>query len=108
MVRKPKNEIKKVKHPFEKVILYTCLYKLKHQVSFDLNILQKDFKTFYWFKANPFSVAKPWIKSIFSQKNFLHLQYKCEAYYWVLLLELKQLSHAKMNIETTNVSIKSS
>ncbi len=87
--------------PMEAVILYSSLYKLGQQPEFHITLQTKEIEQFYWFKANPFSIAKPWIKHIFSRHNFLHLEYKCFAYNLTLLLELQQLSKQKI-LKTSN------
>lgn len=97
--------INEVKHPMEKVILTSALYKVNCQKEFDIEMHISDFNNFFWFKANPFSISPPIVKKIFSQKKFLHLEYKCEAYYWVLLLELKQISNASLSINNNAIRL---
>jgi len=97
--------LKTVKHPLEKIILHTSLYKLGHATKFNLHFSTKDINSFYWFKANPFSITKPWIKTLFSRKNFLHLQYQCTPYNWVLILELEKKSGATVKISQSDIQI---
>lgn len=88
----------------EKVILLTSLYRLNQKTDFEINLSQasKDMADFYWFRANPFSGYRLWVKRIVNCSNFMQYKYKSEAYYWTLLLELKQLSNAEFK-ETDNL-----
>jgi hypothetical protein len=78
----------------EKVILLTSLYRLdeKPNVKVDIQNISEEFKDFYFFVANPFSGSNLLFKRILVTSEFLCFRYRCEAYYWTLLLEFKILS----------------
>ena len=94
-------------HPLEKIILYTSLHQLGKEIPFDMSFHSKTLDSFYWFKANPFSIAKPWVKKLFSRHNFLHLQYQCTAYNWILILEFEKICRAKIQILGDHIYVKS-
>jgi hypothetical protein len=78
----------------EKVILLTSLYRLgeKPTVQIDIQNIPEEFDDFYFFVANPFSGSNLLFKRMLGKSEFLCFRYRCEAYYWTLLLELKILS----------------
>lgn len=80
----------------EQVILLTSLHRLNEQTGFSLNLddIRRDMNSFFWFKANPFCGSSVVVKRLVGQSNFLHFKYKCEAYYWSLVLELQHISGA--------------
>ncbi|MDZ4716786.1 MAG: hypothetical protein SH819_15075 [Cytophagales bacterium] len=84
----------------EEVILLASLFRLGGQKDYEINFtrLEEDMRRFYWFKANPFCGSRFWIKQLIGRSNFLHEQYKCEAYYWSLVLELSSLSDANFTL----------
>lgn len=79
----------------EKVVLLSSLFRLGEKVEFDIDYqeLHNDMKRFYWFKANPFYSSKFWIRKLVGNSNFVQSRYRCEAYYWSLVLELECLSN---------------
>jgi len=76
----------------EKVILLSSLYRLdeKPEVNIDFSDIENDFDDFTFFIANPFSGSSMFTKRIFD-KNVFHIKYRCEAYYWTLILEYQVL-----------------
>ncbi|MGY5353044.1 hypothetical protein ACXGQW_10895 [Wenyingzhuangia sp. IMCC45533] len=106
LINQCKSLLKTKINPLEKVILITSLYKLGSKLEFTIKINSSDFKNFYWFKANPFSISAPWIKTLLSQKKFLHLEYSCAVYYYTLILELKQISNATISHRRHTICIK--
>ncbi len=91
-----KTLLTKTTHSMEHVILTSSLYKIGETPTFDFKVDPIKFDSFFWFNANPFSMARPWIKKIIAQKNFLHLDYTCSDFYYVLILELQQISNASL------------
>lgn len=73
----------------EKVLLLTALYKLNvpNDLEVDLNGIENDFKGFDYFVVNPFHGSNITFKRIMGRTEFLHFFYRCEAYYWTLILE---------------------
>ncbi|MBN2637736.1 MAG: hypothetical protein JXR65_01465 [Bacteroidales bacterium] len=94
-----KYELKISKNAMDRVILISSLYRLHQKVdfSFSYNNLNKAMQSFYWFMANPFSGSNVTIKRIIGRKGLLNFEYKSEAYYWSLVLELQSLTGAKIN-----------
>ena len=94
-----KTELKTSTNPMDRITLISSLYRLHHPVDFDFtygNIL-KGMNSFYWFKGNPFWGSRIVVKRIVGRKGWLNFKYKCNAFYWSLVLELQQLSGAKIH-----------
>ena len=93
-----KSELKVSGNQMEQIILLSSLYRLHQPVDFKFtygNIL-KDMQSFYWFRANPFSGSNIFFKRIMGPNGCFNFKYKGEAYYWSLVLELQQLSNARI------------
>jgi len=94
-----------VTQPIEKVILLTSLYRLNQGPSFevDLKELSNNMSSFYWFRALYIYDYSLWIKKAFRNAKFMEINYRCEAYSWALLLELKEISKAQVITEGDRV-----
>ncbi len=93
-----KSELKISTNRMDRIILISSLYRLHHPVGFEFtykNILN-DMNSFYWFHANPFSGDKVIYKRIMGRNGWLNFKYKCNAFSWSLVLELQELSGAKI------------
>lgn len=93
-----KSELKFTNNQMEQIILLSSLYRLHQPVDFKFtygNIL-KDMYSFYWFRANPFSGSNVFFKRVMGSRGCFNFSYQSQAYYWSLVLELQQLSGAKI------------
>ena len=93
-----KSELNISTNRMDQIILISSLYRLHHPVDFDFtykNVLN-DMNSFHWFHANPFSGDKVIYKRIMGRNGWLNFKYKCNAFYWSLVLELQGLSGAKI------------
>lgn len=99
------SELSVIENDMEKVILLTSLYRLGENVDFELDVqnVQKDMQTFYWFQANPFYGMRFWIRRIIGGSDFLQEKYRCEAYYWTLVFELQVMSSASVRLQNQEV-----
>lgn len=95
-----KKQLQLSKNEMEKVILLTSLYRLGEKIDFKISInsAEKDFNTFYWFRANPSSGKNMFLKRLLGKNSLFQFKYKCDAYYWTLLLEFQTLS-TKLNTQ---------
>ncbi|KAA3653211.1 MAG: hypothetical protein DWP98_00120 [Bacteroidetes bacterium] len=91
-------ELDEVENEFERLILLTSLYRLGSEVEYSIELekLEHDMNSFYWFQANLISVRDVLIKKIFGGNKHLYFRYKSEAFYWSLVLELQTLSKGKI------------
>ena len=91
-----RNHLPSVENQMEKVILTSSLYRLNESQVFDFSWheLQEDMGSFYWFKANPLSGSRLWVKKIFSHGNFMQLKYRSEEYSLALVFEMQKLADA--------------
>jgi|GEM_PF-388250 len=91
-----KSELNISTNQMDKIILISSLYRLHHPVGFEFNYrnILNDMNTFHWFRANPFSGDNVIYKRIMGRNGWLNFKYKCNAFYWSLVLELQQLSGA--------------
>jgi hypothetical protein len=94
------NQLRQASNPMERVILLTSLYRLGEKVNFefDLGELEGEMKKFFWFNGNPFSGSPVWVKKLMGKK-FMQLRYTSSGYYWCLLLELKTVSKASVEVK---------
>lgn len=94
----------KTKSEMEKVILLTSLFRLGEPTNFELDIrsIEEDMDSFYWCLATPFRGMKFPIRRFFEINNVLQEYYKCEGYYWTLLLELQSISKATLSERAQN------
>lgn len=95
-----KKQLQLSKNEMEKVILLTSLYRLGEKIDYKISInnAEKDFNTFYWFRANLSSGKNMFLKWLVGKNSLLEFRYKCDAYYWALLLEFQTLS-TKLNTQ---------
>lgn len=93
-----KIELKNSGNKMQQVILLSSLYRLHQPLNFSFSYaeLQNDMNSFYWFRANPFIGSNVFFKKIIGPNGLLNFKYKSEAYYWSLVMELQELSKAKI------------
>ncbi len=93
-----KSELKVSHNRLEQIILLSSLYRLNQPVDFTFTYgsILKDMPSFYWFRANPFSGSNVFLKRIMGRHGLLNFKYSAQAFYWSLVLELQQLSGAKI------------
>ena len=84
-------------HPMEKVILLSSLYRLGEHPDLQPEETQviPGAEPFYWFRANPFSGKRLWMKRTIFRRAWLQARYSSPAYYRALQLEMQLLSRLK-------------
>lgn len=93
-----RNQLGKVIHPIEKMLLQTALLKFGEMIRSQPIITEKDMNDFYFFVANMTSVFPNPIKGMFAKSRKTNFFYNCSAYYLTLVLEneLLGLNHRVM------------
>ncbi len=83
-----------VNNKMEKVLLLSSLNRLGVPTNESVNLsgIEEDFKKFNYFVVNPFHGSSIGFKKLIGRSNFLQMNYRCEAYYWTLILEYIILS----------------
>ena len=77
----------KKKLPMEQLLLENSLLKLGIRPLSSITIKETDLNDFYFFVANMTSTMANPLKNWFAKSKRTNFYYKCEAYYWTLILE---------------------
>ena len=80
------NQLKVTVNPMEKLLMQTSLARFGIFQKAEI-LSQKDFDGFYYFVANMTSVTPNPIKGWFAKSKVTNFYYRCEGFYWCLLLE---------------------
>ena len=97
----------RTENSMEKVILLISLARLEKGERFELDLaqIQNGMNDFFWFKTN-FLCGQPlWVKKLFGKWNFLTFGNRCEAFYWSLVIELKQISGARLDLVSMKLNL---
>ena len=75
-------------HPMERLLLSSSLLRLGQSApTLSIENVESHFANFYFFQAGMLTgLQKGYLKTLAS-KSLFHLKYRCEAYYWTLVLE---------------------
>lgn len=93
-----KADLKVYHDPMDQIILLSSLYRLHHPEPFDFKYadISNSMNSFYWFYGNLLFNRNIIYKRIAGQgyRRLNFIKYKCNAFYWSLVLELQTLSDA--------------